>query len=417
MGIPDEAQPIVHMKRPSYRQWALVVLAAGGVNALSCIPTIMNVVTLEKVGQSDAGFSKKEASWGQSFIWVGWALGSAFVMPFSDRVGRKGTYFSLLGMGIVATAIATQAHSAALYTAMMFFIGASLYPDITLGYLLMQENLPADFWTLSMIILNATYGLVSIIVAAIGGTIARGMSWRTEMLLWHLPFVAIFIFGPPMVNESATQPKEPAAPAYESTDGALSEGKKRREPGPLWKLAADRVQSTYILASVVCWTATVVGFYGLSFASGQLSADLYTNLALLAMVDLGSYALAGGIIKGCGTKGSQVLAFAGTTVALAFCGWLEKGALRVVAALLGRFLLNIAFTTVYLFLMECFAHDVRGTAAGIANVFARVAGLITPWFASMPVHESCRIMAGLCLCATLATMVLPSGQREEKLPE
>mmetsp|Transcript_1358 Transcript_1358/g.3937 ORF Transcript_1358/g.3937 Transcript_1358/m.3937 type:complete len:420 (-) Transcript_1358:102-1361(-) len=406
MGASDEQKPLARAAEgPGLGALALLVASAGGVYWLCPIPVSLAIITQEKVDLTPNGFDKETVSKSQTLFWIGWAAASVLVMPMADNFGRKPLYFGLLAVGLLATFLCTRAYSASLYGATMFAIGGTFPPAGVVGYLLLQESIPIGLWSTSTVALNVLYSSLSILVAVTSGTVTRDLSWRKEALLWHIPFLIILIVGPLLVSESP-QFRQGAA-AVNDSDAA----EEKKEPWrQLWCNSQLRGR---LLATIVCWAACTVGFYGLSYASGSLSDSLYINLALLAVVDLVSYGLAGVVIQMFGAKTTQIISFVSAMAVLVLCACLSSGPWRVVCAMCGRFNLNVGFTTIYLLLMDCFPAGCRGTAMGTANAVARLSGLVTPLFAIMQLGSVCLLMSSLCLFAALATWTLPEPERAE----
>lgn len=399
-----ENEPLLVKPSVSNRELAPLLLVAGCAYSAGILPVTLFIITQQKVEESsDSGdLDLDSVSWSLTFFWVGWALAALTLLPCVDQYGRKLPYLLLTAGGLVATVVSTHAKSAALYAPAVFFIGFLLKPGGTIGYLLMQESIPKSTWATAVTLLNIICAIWGILIAVIAGAVTRDISWRVEVLIWHIPYVMILLLGPVLLNES---------PAFLKMS-TMTTVAKASSASLYLKLCGDPSLRSRILATVPCWVAGTVGFYGLSYSAGSLSSNLYTNLALLSVADLIGYLNAGPLIARFGARKTQMLSFTFAAALLFICTLLPPGHLRVAVAIPGRLALDVAFTTIYILLLHCFPPEVRGSAAGLANFGARCAGLITPLFSLMHMVTCCLIMAGFCVLAVFATWSLPSDREE-----
>mmetsp|Transcript_40439 Transcript_40439/g.91852 ORF Transcript_40439/g.91852 Transcript_40439/m.91852 type:complete len:430 (-) Transcript_40439:58-1347(-) len=404
MSVDGELKPLLG-NRPDWVHVAVLVAAAGSVYALGTVPLTLAVIAQSKVDLTGDGLTRESVSKAQALVWIGWSCGAAFILPSIDRFGRKLPYFGLLALGLAFSIVNTQAQTVFLYGLSIFFVGLAIPPSGTIGFLLLQESLPESYWPMVTCIENVFYSSTTLLVALIGGTVAKDVSWRVESLFWCIPYLLVLLAGPLVLRESPAFTK---AQAERESDTASSSSKEQQQ-GPMAQLFCQPTNLGRMIATMICWAACTVGFYGISFCSGKLSADLYQNLGLLAIVDIISYGLSGACVQALGARPAQMLAFFLAAVCMVVSSSLPAGPGRVVMALCSRFAMNVAFTTIYLLLMECFPVECRGSAAGAANFVARMIGLITPLFATMHLATVGWIMCVLSLSAVAATWTLPSS--------
>lgn len=395
MGCDSAEKSPLLRREPS--ELAKLTLLAGGAYSFGHIPLTMFLITQQKVENDSGGLTKEAVSKSLTLFWVGWACAALTILPWADRFGRKGLYLSLMGLGTLASVVSSQARSVALYGACIFFIGLLLKPGGTIGYILMQESLPKACHATSTTICNVLFALSGMAVAAAGGTVFRDWSWRSELIVWHLPFYLILLIAPQLLKESPEFSAAVADPAHLV----------------LQRLAKDGELVRRLFLTVPCWVACVVGFYGLSYSAGTLSDRFYLNLVLMSAVDIVGYGVAGPIMDVAGSRPVQAASFFLAALVLLLCTMLPSGHVRVGFALVGRLSLDVAFTTIYVLLLRCFPAEVRGCAMGTANFAARVAGLVTPLFALMPVALCCLIMASLCVVAAMTTLALGAVEDDE----
>mmetsp|Transcript_24195 Transcript_24195/g.53671 ORF Transcript_24195/g.53671 Transcript_24195/m.53671 type:complete len:516 (-) Transcript_24195:343-1890(-) len=163
-----------------------------------------------------------------------------------------------------------------------------------------------------------------------------------------------------------------------------------------------------LVGNALTWTVSSLVYYGLSFSAGNMSSNLYLNVALLACVDVVGSSLLIPVMSVFGLRGGQQFCFVGVAVCLVGCGlFATPGSMTLLFfLLLGRLLLDVTFNTMLIFSVECFPSEVRSTASGIVQSISRFSTSFAPFMSMMPVSESLPIWGLLCVLAAIATIFL-----------
>jgi len=136
-------------------------------------------------------------------------------------------------------------------------------------------------------------------------------------------------------------------------------------------------------AQMCLWMVLGLISYGLQFAANDLEGSVYRDFVLISSMTYPSNILS---IAACLTigrkKGTLVPLLIGGTACLAIAWIPLRGSLkvaRITMGITGRLAAATAFHTVYLWSAELFPTNVRGTAIGVLQVFARVGSASSPW--------------------------------------
>jgi len=376
---------------------AMLVVLLGGIYSMGTVPIAMTVLMRQKIAEDPTGPSAEMASACQTLFWVGWAAASVFATPLMDRYGRRRPMYTMVALGLAATLVHALATTDWLFGASLFMVGCTLLPAGQMAYVLMQESLPERLHTTAMVALNTASASISVATAVVGGTLALDLNWRVETLLWHSPFALLLVVGCLVVEESPQFLRVKKAGGQPEAEGFL---------GPCRLLLASPLLGQLAII-IFCWTAYSLCHYGLSYFSGGLSPDMYTNFALLSAMDIVGGLMSEALVEPLGAKRTQVLACAGMGCSLLACALLPANTWRLVPAMLGRLLTNVSCVTIYLLLIDCFPTECRGTASGIANCLVRLITLVTPLFDLLPLSQVCSLLAMFCLVGCPIIWMLP----------
>ena len=168
------------------------------------------------------------------------------------------------------------------------------------------------------------------------------------------------------------------------------------------------------------WLAVSVLFYGLDFTAAACDASSgcnpYVHAALTSVVDVPGYFI-GSILADLPVVGRRLTASAslvlGGTCLLLMPLVDGLGAPRALAdalSLSGKLCASSGFVQAYLFPAELFATSVRGSAIGIANIFARAGTTIVPLLTAAPAVAVQLGLGTVALSAGLSTLLLPERQ-------
>mmetsp|Transcript_47833 Transcript_47833/g.124056 ORF Transcript_47833/g.124056 Transcript_47833/m.124056 type:complete len:430 (+) Transcript_47833:128-1417(+) len=404
----EELEPLVGQRDDEVANAIRVTVLAGGIGILGSAATELIVFTLDKIDADPTAFSETETVYCQCLLWIGWCLASSTYMLVIDRFGRKAPCYTLALIAIIAGIASTRATQVWFYGVAMFVVGYTLPPSGQIGFLLVQETVVERLRPACQIAWLMCYSLGLIIMAVLCWTVTASMNWRLETALWYLPMLVIVLMGIVFASESpayTTRDKGSAATAEAAQGEGWSELRILLGEG-LWRTTA---------LTCVCWTGVCASYYGLSYSSENLSSNVYLNIILFSAVDIVSWGLTGPTLLWAGNKDSQVYGFLGSAVSLFLAAMMPTGsALEVGCALAARLCLNLAWSTVYLLIVECFPPHCRSAAIGVSNGVARLFTSAAPLCALVPTGLSYSVLAALCGAAMVATWLLdlPPGACE-----
>lgn len=127
------------------------------------------------------------------------------------------------------------------------------------------------------------------------------------------------------------------------------------------------------------WLACSYCFYGVSQYVGQLSGNVFINVASSASVTLLGTVLAIGIVKIIGRKTIVIVFHLLCAICLFILAVIPEGVGSVVLASIGVVASFIVFVVVYLYCTELFPTVVRNAAIGISSMAARIGSMIAPF--------------------------------------
>jgi MFS family permease len=396
------------------------ICLAGGIYVFSSIPVALVVFLRPKILAAPHGFSSTTIEFCQALIWIGWALGAVTWLPYCDRIGRRTPMYCMLALGMLSYAVCSIASATWVYATANFCVGFAWPSAATTSYVLVAESIPSGWRPNVTVGLNVAYSIVLILMAVICEA-SQNLNWRLEGVFWLTPSLILLLIGPWFVTESPAFRVAGKAASLDMSSALATSGVAQDSDAlrsPFFKLCRPPLL-TSMLATCVCWMACSIGYYGLSYSSAKLSGNLYTSMLLLSLVDVFGYAIPAPLMRYLTPFLTQVIAFgiAGTALVIsAFCT--PKSQVELVFALTGRLGIDIAFTTIFVLIVECIPEKCRSTAIGAANFSARVGSVASPLLVGVSSHISCSILGLLCGVAAVCTLqirhALPSEAAVEK---
>lgn len=166
--------------------------------------------------------------------------------------------------------------------------------------------------------------------------------------------------------------------------------------------------------NIICmafnWLSCSYCFYGVSQYVGQLSGNVFINVASSASVALIGSFLAIPLLKLMGRKTIVIVFNFICALCLILLCFVPEGIGSVVCACIGVVSSFIAFVVVYLYCSELFPTVVRNAALGFSSMMARVGSMVAPFVVEMGDIATWLPPLGFAvvpLIATLVTFLLP----------
>jgi len=402
LGQPDRLQP--EEESLGWCRLAKIVTFVGGVYVSSFVCTNFTIFSAGRILSDIPGMTKESLGTCQSMFWIGQMAAAGLIMPHLDAWGRKQPTFFLLLLSLGAAILVTYATTVWLFGAGLFFLGVFYSPSSLTAAIWSQENVPPSRRSTVLVIANVGYSAGSTLMA-VACMYTKDWSWRDETRLWFSPLLVIMIVGPFVTGE----------PSRAKTDDQQDEVSFTAQTRALFFSHLWR----NTVGTLLCWTACSLSFYGLNYSAGNISDDLYTNMALFGLVDIVSYFLPLPIMESLGNVKSQILGFGGASIALLCdCFANKKSMGAFIWALIGRFFVNLAFTTVYALIVDCFPEERRAAAMGFANLFGSLGSTVAPYTILLPFQATSIILSAVTGAAAMATTLLEVGMSvKQPLPQ
>lgn len=419
MTKPIEAP--VPVRIGAFRSAKALVLV-GGFLVAGVLPSTLTIFIGPKIIADPSGFSERVLCLGQSLYYLGFALSGLLATPVSDLFGRKPVMYSLAFTALVLVLCGAGTTSSVLFVVSLFasgFFASSSY----VAYVLCKETTSGMAHVHSTSILNFGFSILSGVMAFVCTRWTAHVDWRLETACWYMiVYGPLLMLGPFFVEESPLFTG--GAQAAAGQERALAPEPNLVAPtpntsrSPLAKLFGKDLRVTTV-ATCLCWCTVCLAFFALSFGAHNLSDDLGMNMMLFAAVDALSYG-----------AGTSIASAVGGARRLQFCSFLIAGVemlglarlpresdLVMPGAMLGRFLVNLAFTCVMMLIVEHFPADCGTSAAGVANFCGRMCAIAAPLCGSLPLATLFQRFGVMMLCASCATWLLPApGEESEDQP-
>ena len=349
-----------------------------------------------------------------SIGFVGMALGASLGGLLADRIGRRQVFALTLLIYGLATGASALAWSVGSLMALRFLIGLGLGAELPVASTLVSEFAPARIRGRVVVILEAFWAVGWIAAALIGYFVVPvgETGWRWAFAIGAVPalyaivvrrglpesvrflelkgrheeaerVVAEFEASPPMWAGAAAPPPAPPVPPVRSDDVAPRAEPSPARSGPAALFGAGLRRRTTAIWLV--WFFVNFAYYGAfiwlpSILVGK-GFDLVTSFGytlIITLAQLPGYAVAAVLIEKWGRRPTLATFLVGSAASAALLGQADSvTAILVAGSLLSFFNLG-AWGALYAVTPEIYPTSMRGTGAGWAAGFGRIASIIAP---------------------------------------
>lgn len=361
----------------------------------------------------------------QTLFQLGVLLGSVLFGMASDRFGRKRPL-------IVAVVIQVFGGIGAAYithywgfTIVRFFVGASVGGTMVVGFVIMMEFVGNKHRDVVSSLYQTPFNTGHILLAVFGYYFRD----YSEFQLWiSVPTVILlsYIFFLPesprwllvmKKKEEAIKVMEHIAKINNRPTDTIraeveqflkkSEGAEEIKKGSVIDLFRTPNIRRNTIAMSFNWMVCSYCFYGVSQYVGQLSGNVFLNVAASASVTLLGTFLSIPLVRYVGRKTIVIIFNIISGLCIMLLAVIPEGTASVVLASIGVVTSFIVFVTVYLYCVELFPTVVRNAAMGVSSMMARVGSMVAPfvvglndvgrWMPPIAFGVMPLVAAGLCL--------------------
>lgn len=371
----------------------------------------------------------------------------------SDKFGRRPSILVAAVIQIVSSIIASFSVNYIMFIFFRFLIAFSVSGVFECGFVLVTEIVAPELRTPFGIMTQFPFGVGASLLPLLAYFIRDWTSLQLAISVpccllaifyWTIPESPRWLVSKNRIKEALEVLKGAAAangssiPGDEEMTSKLASLYVPEDTAPStskWKDAFAEI--TMLVATpqmrkrtglvYFSWLVVAMVYYGLSFNTKNIGADIYVSNFISGFVECVACVL---IIPALSRLG-RVKIYSGTfllgglaCVLVAIILWVtEKGsmvALVVTLAMIGKFLIAGTFALAYLYTAELFPTPVRNVAVGGASTFARIGSMSAPYIVDILGKASAGIPAMIfgasSVAAGLAAMALPETLNK-KLPE
>jgi len=368
--------------------WALDAMDVGLISFV-----IAQLVVVWKVEPS-------ELSWVASAGFLGMAIGASLGGLLADRLGRRQVFALTLLVYGVFTGLSALSWSIGALIALRFLVGLGLGAELPVASTLVSEFAPARIRGRIIVILESFWAVGWTAAALIGYFIVPTSDdgWRWALALGAVPAVwAIFVRLrlPESVRFLEAKGRhgeaEKIVAEFEDAAGVSSPPVAVEPPPPA--VTAERPVATLFGARLrrrtislwIVWFCVNFAYYGafiwlptVLVAQGFSLVRSFEYTLLITLAQLPGYAVSAWLVEKWGRRVTLAVFLAGSAVSAGLFGTAgDVTAILVFGSMMSFFNLG-AWGALYAVTPELYPTRVRGTGAGWAAGFGRLASIIAP---------------------------------------
>ncbi|RCK68684.1 MFS transporter [Desertihabitans brevis] len=354
------------------------------------------------------GLSDSEKGWVGSVGFVGMALGASLGGLLADRVGRRQVFALTLLVYGLATGASALSVGLGMLLALRFLVGLGLGAELPVASTLVSEYAPRAIRGRVVVALEAFWALGWVLSALIGYfVIPTGEAgWRWALALGAVPAVYALVVrlglpesvrflearGRHAEAEDAVRRFEESAGDPAPADGSGPDVGRRTGTGApvagpqqgtvsIWSRPLRRRTA----ALWVVWFCINLSYYGaflwlpsLLRDNGFTMVQSFGYTLVITLAQLPGYAAAAWLIEVWGRRATLATFLLGSAVAAFLFGTADSTSAVLGFGMLLSFFNLGAWGALYAVGPELYPTTVRGTGAGAAAAFGRVASILAP---------------------------------------
>ena len=376
------------------------------------------------------GLSATQLSWIGSIGFVGMAIGASVGGLLADRLGRRNVFALTLLVYGIATGAAGLSTGIAMLIVLRFVVGLGLGAELPVASTLVSEYAPSRIRGRVVVILEAFWAVGWILAALIGYFVvpASENGWRWALFLGIVPAVYAVVVraGLPesvrfLESRGRTAEAEAAVRSFEAASGVapVSSPVAQVQSRPSWSALWDRSLRRRSAALWVTWFGVNFSYYGafiwipsLLVADGFSLTKSFGFTLVITLAQLPGYAAAAFLIERWGRRATLASFLLGSAASAVLFGQAGSEAAIIAAGCALSFFNLGAWGALYAVTPEVYPTALRGSGAGSAAAFGRIASILAPlsvpWLLGAGGHGLVfGVFGAAFVVASLAALALP----------
>lgn len=348
------------------------------------------------------GLTTSERSWIVTIGFIGMAIGATLGGRLADRFGRRKVFATTLVIYGLATGASALVGGLALFMVLRFLVGLGLGAELPVASTLVSELSPTRIRGRLVVVLESFWALGWILAAVIGFYVIphgdNGWRWGLAIGLIPAAYALVVRFGLPesavwLESRGRHEEAEAVVRGFEESAGVVP-GTTKGEPvavdaatetandaPKLWSVGLRR----RTLGIWLVWFGVNFAYYGaflwipsLLVARGHDVTTSFMYTLIITLAQLPGYALAAVLVEVWGRRSTLALFLIGSATAAWFFGQSDSPTSIIVAGSALSFCNLGAWGALYAITPEIYPTSVRGSGAGAAAGFGRLASILAP---------------------------------------
>ncbi|HLS25924.1 MAG TPA: MFS transporter [Beutenbergiaceae bacterium] len=371
-----------------------------------------------------------------SIGFVGMALGASLGGLLADRFGRRQIFALTLLIYGLATGAAALSTGLVMLIVLRFLIGLGLGAELPVASTLVSEYAPKRIRGRVIVILEAFWAVGWLAAAVIGYFVVDPEAgWRWAFVIGMVPaaYALVVRYALPesvrfLEQRGRIEEAEKSVRYFEDAAGVEPVPSPEPDPPappPSWRALWSPRMRRRTIAIWVAWFGVNFSYYGvfiwlptLLVQQGYDLLQSFEYTLIITLAQLPGYAVAAVLIEKWGRRATLASFLVFSAVAAVFFGQADTVAAIIAAGMaLSAFNLG-AWGALYAVTPEIYPTALRGTGAGAAAAFGRVAAMLAPL--STPVFISIGgsalafgMFAAFFVVASVAALFLPEWKGKE----
>ncbi|XP_049872895.1 organic cation transporter protein-like [Pectinophora gossypiella] len=335
-------------------------------------------------------------SWTQTMFQFGTLVGSIIFGMASDRFGRKKPLSVAVVIQVLCGYIAAFINDFYLFTFFRFLIGTSVGGTMVITFVIVMEFVGVQYRDVISALYQVPFALGYLLLPGIAYFTRDYIHFQlaiavpTTILLCYIclaPETPRWLIAMKKTDKAIKLLEHVAKINHRQTeriradvDAYQAEVEKHNlKKGTLIDLFRTPNLRKNILTMSLDWFSCSYCFYGVSQYVGQLSGDVFLNVACSAFVALLGTLASIPMLKLFGRRTIVIIFNFVCAVCLFILAMIPEGVGSLVCASVGVVSGLIVFVVVYLYCTELFPTVVRNAALGFSSMMARVGAMIAPF--------------------------------------